>query len=124
MISGAVNADLEAILRLTALGPDGKTVEIDAVVDTGFNGYLTLPTGLIEELKLPWLFRQQGELADGSLHVFDVHAGTILWDGQHRTVEIEVADTEPLVGMAMLQNQRLNIDVTEGGSVSITNRAG
>jgi clan AA aspartic protease len=122
VISGTVNADLEAILRLQVLGPGDRAVQIDAVIDTGFNGYLTLSTYLIETLKLPWIYRQEGELGDGSTHAFDVHVGTVLWNGTPRIVEVELADTVPLLGMAMLQSQNLNIDVVNGGSVSITAR--
>ena len=43
MIEGVVNARLEAVLSLSLLGPAGQAREVDVVVDTGFNGYLTLP---------------------------------------------------------------------------------
>jgi len=38
MITGIVNEDLEAILRLSVHGAGEAPVEIDAVIDTGFNG--------------------------------------------------------------------------------------
>ena len=119
MITGIVNAELEALLRLIVQGLNGDEHEVEAVIDTGFNGFLTLPTELVEQLKLPWLFRQQCELADGCLSVFDVHAGTVLWNGRPRKVEIEVADTQPLLGMAMLAKHSLHIDVQNGGAVLI-----
>ncbi len=43
MIEGFVNANLEAVITIPLRGPTGQTREIDAVIDTGFNGYLTLP---------------------------------------------------------------------------------
>jgi predicted aspartyl protease len=42
MITGLVNPDYEAVIRLRIQGPGGHEREIDAVIDTGFNGYLTL----------------------------------------------------------------------------------
>lgn len=42
MIKGAVNANREARLRLTVRGLSGQEREIEAVIDTGFNGFLTL----------------------------------------------------------------------------------
>ena len=119
MITGKVNAELEALLLLSVLGEADNEVQIDAVIDTGFNGFLTLPTALVEQLKLPWLFRQQGELADGSLQVFDVHAGSILWHGRPRTIEVEVAETQPLLGMATLARHAITIDVVNDGKVVI-----
>ena len=43
MIEGVVNAAYEAVIRLSLRGPSGQAREIDAVIDTGFNGFLTLP---------------------------------------------------------------------------------
>lgn len=54
MISGEVNAQAEAIIRLTVWASDGREQEIEAVLDTGFNGSLTLPPAVIEPLGLPW----------------------------------------------------------------------
>ena len=66
MIEGNVNAHLEAIVTLPLLGPAGQAREIDAVVDTGFNGYLILPSRIVVELGLPFLNISWATLADGS----------------------------------------------------------
>ena len=63
MISGWVNAFQEAIVRLPVLGPQGQEQAVEAVVDTGFNGHLTLPSELIAELGLP--FRSNGRAVLG-----------------------------------------------------------
>ena len=44
VIEGVVNDAYEAVIPLTLQGSAGQTREIEAVVDTGFNGFLTLPT--------------------------------------------------------------------------------
>lgn len=44
MITGVVSTDLEATIRLRVQGPCGQQREIEVVIDTGFNGSLTLPT--------------------------------------------------------------------------------
>ena len=46
MIEGAVNAAYEAVVALRLQGPDGRTRDIDAVLDTGYSGFLTLLTAL------------------------------------------------------------------------------
>jgi clan AA aspartic protease len=119
VISGTVNVDLEARIVLEIQGTGGQIRQVEAVIDTGFNGLLTLPAALLTALGSPWLHRQQGELADGSIQVFDVHAVTVLWDGQPRTVEAEAVNADPLVGMAMLKRHDLRIQVVAGGTVMI-----
>ena len=48
MIPGAVNGNLEATVRLVVRGSGGQEQEIEAVIDTGFNGFLTLSPALVE----------------------------------------------------------------------------
>jgi clan AA aspartic protease len=120
MMIGTVNADLEAVLRLTVRDAAGQPHDVDAVIDSGFNGFLTLPPALIATLGLPWLCREDGQLADGSVQPFDVYVATVDWDGPSRNVEVEAADAQPLIGMALLRGSELRIQVVPGGSVSIT----
>jgi predicted aspartyl protease len=42
MITGIVNRDFEAIIPLSVYDSDGKIYRQDAIVDTGFNGWLSL----------------------------------------------------------------------------------
>ena len=99
MIQGAVSGNSEAIIRLTLHAAAGAMQEIDAIIDTGFTGDLTLPPALIRRLELPWKGRGQALLADGGIHTFDEYVGTVSWNGQSLTVEMSSADTNPLVGM-------------------------
>ena len=39
MTAGVVNASLEPILRVTLIGEGDRQEQIDAVVDTGYNGF-------------------------------------------------------------------------------------
>jgi clan AA aspartic protease len=119
MISGTVTANLEAVVPLIVLGASGQQQPLDPVLDTGFTGYLTLPTALIASLGLVWLGRGQAVLADGSVGLFDVYRATVLWDGQPRTVEVDAVDGVPLLGMALLQRHEVRIEVVVGGGVSI-----
>ena len=66
MISGWVNAFREAVVRLPVQGARGREQAIEAVLDTGFNGYLTLPPELIAELGLPFRRDFPRELRVGS----------------------------------------------------------
>lgn len=119
MITGVVNANHEATIPLVVHAIHGQEEAIEAIIDTGFTGSLTLPPMLIKALGLPWLGRQRAKLGDGSERFFDVYAATILWDGQVRTVETDATDTEPLVGMCLLAGHEVRIQVLDGGNVTI-----
>ena len=119
MIAGAVNAAREARIPLVLRTPLGATREIDALIDTGFDGFLTLPPSMIVALGLKRLGRGRAILADGRDQLFDIHAVTVFWDGQPLTVEADTAESDPLIGMGLLQGYRLSIDVIDGGSVEI-----
>ena len=43
MITGQVNADYEAIVVVNLQGHTGETQQLEAVVDTGFSRFLTVP---------------------------------------------------------------------------------
>lgn len=49
MIPGVVNASHEVVISLTAQGPSGLTRPIEAVMDIGFTGFLSLPSALVTE---------------------------------------------------------------------------
>jgi clan AA aspartic protease len=119
MMTGTVNAELEALLRLSVRDPADQRHEVEAVIDTGFNGFLTLPPALVAALGLPWLCRQQGQLADGSVQTFDVYVAKVDWDDQPRNVEVEATEAQPLIGMAMMQGSELRIQVIPGRAVII-----
>ena len=119
MIEGVVNAAYEPVITLAVQGPPGRSRVIEAVVDTGFNGFLTLPATLVSELGLPWVSIGRATLADGSEIAYDVYGTTVLWDGQARYVEADAADSTPLVGMLLLDRHDLSVQVRDGGRVVI-----
>ena len=102
MIEGVVNTRYEAIVPLSLQEPGGQLQEVEAVVDTGYNGYLTLPPSLIARLGLPRRSRGHAYLADGSLAYFDYYGVIVLWDGDLRDVDVGEMDSSPLVGMRLL----------------------
>lgn len=119
MIEGVVNADYEAVVTLSLRGPAGQEQEIDAVIDTGYTGYLTLPRALVTELGLPFESRGRATLADGSEETFDIYGVTVLWDSQVRYVATLKTDGTPLVGMSLLDSYSLYVEITDGGRVIV-----
>jgi len=122
MIQGVVNAAYEAVVVLTLQGPAGQVRDIEAVVDTGYSGFLTLPTAVVAELELPFAYVGQAFLANDDEVSFDVHDVTVVWDGQPRPIKADATGSIPLVGMLLLDNHDLNVEVVDGGRVVIQAR--
>ena len=123
MITGHVSADREAIVRLAVRMVDGEELEIELIVDTGFTGWISLPSTLISQLDLPWRRRGRGLLADGSETIFDIYEATIIWDGQSRRIWVDEINAAPLAGMALLDGHELTIQAWTGGRVTIAARS-
>jgi len=106
MITGMVRSD-EARIRLTVKGGRGREQEVEAVIDSGYTGALTLPPALIASLGLRWRSVDRATLADGSTCVFRVYVGRLEWDGKVPRILVDEADTDPLVGMRALERSRV-----------------
>jgi clan AA aspartic protease len=119
VITGAVNARREAVVPLQLRGPGGQTVNVNAVIDTGFTDFLTLPSRLIARLGLSYQSSTRVRLADGSVVIIGLFLGAVLWDGQERIIFIHQAEGDPLIGMSLLDSYRLTVDVRDGGPVTI-----
>jgi clan AA aspartic protease len=118
MIIGVVNTHTEATIRLPVRAADERELEMEGVLDTGFNGSLTLSPAVIGSLGLRWRTRGLAMLANGSEDHCDIDAATVIWDGRPRNILVEAADTDPLIGMALLYGHALHM-LVEGGSVVI-----
>lgn len=127
MVSGSVTALGEPALTgrpfisvtIASTSDEQLSVPVSVAVDTGFTGFLTLTPGTISQLDLLFITNQPAELADGSINHYDVYAGRIFWHGQERFVPIYSVDSDPLVGMALLWNSRLIMDVIPNGVITI-----
>ena len=120
MIVGSVNADYEPIIRIGVCSSNGQVHKQDAIVDTGFNGWLSLPPDVITALGLTWKRRGRATLADGSECIFDVYEAVVVWDGQLMTIPIDEAQSDPLIGMSLMEGYELTVQAIENGDVTLT----
>ncbi|WP_415354783.1 clan AA aspartic protease [Leptolyngbya sp. FACHB-1624] len=119
LIHGVVDQNCEATVRLVVGNADTERQVVDAIIDTGFTGFLTLPHSVLSTLNLKPYSREEGTLADGSEVIFDVYSGFVIWDGAFRRIDINASDATPLAGMSLLYGYRVQFDTIEGGEVKI-----
>ena len=120
MIRGSVLRGRHAVIDWTVFGTSGRRCRLRAMIDTGFDGWFTLPSDVIRTLKLPWYTRVRADLADGSETFFDVYQATILWDRSRCQIPVNETDSMPLVGMALMKGYSLNMDIRPGGKATLT----
>lgn len=118
MISGIVT-DRHATVTLTFLLSNGSSLPIEFVIDTGFTGQLCLPSEAVSLMGLPLLYDIPANLADNSEVLLPVHEAVVLWNSEEREVLVIATGRRPLLGTALLEEQELVIQFTEGGLVTI-----
>ena len=118
MIIGKITAQQEAAIELE-VGGLNQSVKIEAVIDTGFSGYLTLPSVLINRLKLQQAGEQIAILGDENRVILKRYIASVLWHEVERDVYVLQAEGGPLIGMSLLYGSRLTLDVVTGGDVMI-----
>ena len=119
MITGKITSNREAVIELEIIGLNQKREKVEGVIDTGFNGYLTLPGGLINYLKLHLAGSRHVTLGDGNVVVLDMYFAKVLWHGQEKEVLALQADGGALIGMSLLYGNRVMLEVINDGDVTI-----
>ena len=120
MITGRVTQD-EVIIPIRLRGANGTEVSLDALLDTGFNRYLTLSPSLIEALDLPFLSTVRVRYNNRTFDETDVYEGAVRWDDGWNKVEVHDQGSEemPLIGMALLRDNWVAFKAVEGGAATI-----
>jgi clan AA aspartic protease len=111
------------VIQVRVLGAaENVSLELDAVVDTGFNDFLTLSQSVIEDLQLTLAAPMLAELADGNVVETDSYRATVFWDGEPKDVFVVACAGDTLVGMSLLYGYDLHIEAVDNGVVTITKR--
>jgi clan AA aspartic protease len=87
-----------------------RKVAVKAVIDSGFDGHLCLPTESAVNLGLELSGRNEVELADGSRIRELVFKGVVHFPGKKRRVDVSLTDGEALIGTALLADCRVIFD--------------
>ena len=119
MITGRFNQRLEAVVAIDVEGSDGSSHTLELVLDTGFTGYLVLPQAVVRRLGLRYRGRRNVILASGERSALDSYAAAVNWHGRRRDVIVFESRSESLLGVALLSNSSVTLDVWAGGAVLI-----
>ena len=119
MIRGRVSESQQALVSIDIVDDRSLYQSVEVILDTGFTGYLTLPTGLIGRLGLLSVGQRTFELANGDLFEFEAYLASVSWQGSQRDVLVLKSDSAPLLGMTLLWDSRIIIDASADGEVLI-----
>jgi clan AA aspartic protease len=122
MIDGTVFHGREGIIRLRLHGPNQTTNEVDAVVDSGFTSFLGLRPETIAALELPRKNVEPFILGDGSVVDLATYWVELDWDGRVRKVTVQSVNDTPLIGMELMRDYHLSMEIWNGGHLRLTPR--
>ena len=121
-IEGRIDEELQMKIPVRVRGLRG-IVDLEAVIDTGFNGALCLPVSVAVSLGLALVDLRLTELADGRIQPELVFEGWVqMGEATEQTVDILVTYGEDaLLGMALLSliGASISADLT-GRTVQVT----
>ena len=119
MIRGRINQRLEPVINVPILDNHDIAHSFEFILDTGFNGHLTLPSDVIDRLGLKYSGQRAVTMADGFVHDVDVFTARVLWHEGWRPVFVIRLDNLPLLGMRSLLGSKLFMNVYAGGRVAV-----
>ena len=119
MIRGALTDRLQPMVVVEISNGDGRFQTVEALLDTGFSGHLTLPPQAVADLGLERMSRTPMILADGQEIQASVYGGSAIWFGEARRIYVLAMDGQPLLGMSLLADSKITIRAQAGGEVLI-----
>lgn len=119
MILGYVNRNLDPMVAVSVVDDNGHRWRQEVIVDTGFNGDLTLPRDIIQEMGLRLYGLSEVTLADGQINLYYHYEATVLWEGVIRPVYVMESEDQLLLGTGLVEGRTLTVQMWAGGDVII-----
>jgi clan AA aspartic protease len=112
MITGTIRETGTPVIALRVMGTRGRESTLEGILDTGFDGFLCLPTPIAVSLGLELIDATDMELADGAIIEDEpVFAGQAEWDGTLMDVEVLLTrSADVLIGTAFLKGYVVQLD--------------
>ncbi len=105
-------------VEVTLYGVRG-VVTVECILDTAFNGDLTLPPSVLQELGVIPSTRIRNRLASGGEEYAAAGVVQVEWMGTLRYAEAIAYRNNALLGTALLDDCHIDIEATEGGEVIV-----
>jgi len=111
-VNGFVDDQLRALLRVpVSTSRDGARTDLQAWIDTAFNGGLAIPHKQVADLGLAKQSSAEAVLADGRTVELETFACFLDWFGQTYETQVAASDGEcVLLGTMLLDGHRLEIN--------------
>ena len=119
MITGSVSENLDLLVTIEVSDRNGVLQPLEVILDTGFNGDLTLPRDVVQHLGLTYRGQTPWTLASGKEVMMSNYDGEVTWHGLLREVQVVETDGDALLGMALLVGSKITVDARIGGQVLI-----
>jgi predicted aspartyl protease len=115
MIEGRFGDEDELFFEVELITDRDLELPVDALLDTGFSGWLAMDEQDFDGLDWIYIRRQEMRTAKGEFD-FELYAGKIRIDEQEFDIPVHVGDGVPeiLIGRQWLKTRRLVVDMPAG----------
>lgn len=114
MIHGTFGVEDALLFEIELIASDGSGLEIEAMFDTGFSGWLAINEQDIDGFGWLKIDKKNMITAQGN-SLFDIYAGKIILDGTEYDIPVHVSKnlTEVLLGRQWLQIKELVVSISK-----------
>ena len=110
MLKGRVNRYGEPVISIQLIRRNRPT-NLTAGIDTGFNGYLSVPRRLLRRSKWLAIGTEKFEIATGALVEQEIYLGEAIFDGRRGPAYVVSTEAQDiLIGTKMLRGKTLVVN--------------
>ena len=111
------DGQLSLLVSSIVFDREGNRHWIRPMLDTGFNGALTLSGETIDALDLEFLIDTRARLADGSEVVVPTYRIQMVWRDEIVEADVYRMESDPLLGMDLIRGVRIEFDAVHLGEI-------
>jgi clan AA aspartic protease len=110
MLKGRVNRYGEPVISIQLILRN-RPARLTGVIDTGFNGYLSVPRRLLRRSKWLAIGTEKFEIATGALVEQEIYLGEAIFDGRRGPVyAVSTEAQDILIGTKLLRGKTLTVN--------------